>query len=281
MGISAIRTNMHAKGERSSMTRSCGRSRRQVLATVGGALSLSGCVLNETDGVRREDGVRHEFGEARDVGGRSVVLENVSVRKSIPALISNHVDVAAFEGDQFVVADARAVDGSPLDAALFGFDVAGRDVDSKTYLRDGAVSGENPLPLGFRVPTADYAAAAITWSGPDDPDVRWELPERIVGALGREPAFEVRRFEVPRQVSVRDPVPATVEVANGGERDGVFLAELGVAVSSDVGETRYEVAAGETVTRRESLQTHGASGELRVVLDWGFDRRSRTVNVED
>lgn len=227
------------------------------------------------------DATTYALGESHQgPGGGTVTVASAAVHVSITSLhvtgSSAHPDVGVREDAQFLVADVE-----PHDLEAFGVTVDGERVERNVYEPFGPDDGL----VAFEVPLADADSAAVVWTGGDD-RVRWELPDDVVADLAVRPAFEVRRFEVADAVDAGDPIPVTLEVANVGDRDGRFLAELGAVVLSDVGEAWFDVPAGETVTEDLSLTPsiytpmYGSSGDdLKVVLDWGADRLVRKVTV--
>ncbi|MFB6141255.1 MAG: hypothetical protein ABEJ26_12580 [Halosimplex sp.] len=73
----------------------------------------------------------------------------------------------------------------------------------------------------------------------------------------------------------------TLTVANGGEGDGVFLAEVGDPAMSDQPEVAFAVPAGETRTATRRVRVHAEGDEAAtVVLRWRGVRLERTLRAE-
>ncbi|MEF8800361.1 MAG: hypothetical protein V5A38_04255 [Halolamina sp.] len=220
-----------------------------------------------------------EPGESYTTDGGEVVVADPAVRNSIVsrsvAGSSTHPDVGAHKGAQFLVV---RLSGAP--AEEFAVEADGQAIDGNRYEPIEPDAGLT----AFQVTVIEADTAAVVWTGGDEP-VRWELPDPVVDAIGKLPKFELREFTMSDSVSPGEPIETTLTVANVGERDGRFLAELGAVVMSDVGEVWFDVPQGETVTAEFSLTPSiytpmdGSGDELTVVCDWGSDRAERTVKV--
>ena len=137
--------------------------------------------------------------------------------------------------------------------------------------------------VAIRVPLVDVPAAHVVWERNDGPQPRWRLPDDTVELLASRPQFEIERFDVPERVEAEETFAAAVDVKNGGDRPGRFLATLGAKRGSlGVPESSVSVDVGATGTLRESV-TASDDGDrpIRVILDWGAGRRERTVTVEN
>lgn len=229
-------------------------------------------------------------GDAFAAGDRTVTVESAAVRRSVASADVGspaHVDVAAPADAQFVACEVR-FEGGPVPAVEdFGVVADGGTGAVRTLRWRTFRTDESPLLVAVEVPVGRYDRAAVTWRRPDGDPVRWALPREAVRALGRVPEFAVRRFAVPDAVREGRAIDVTLDVANAGGRDGRFLAELGAVVVSDVGEVRFDVPAGGSVTREVALTPgsytpmYGDEGDpLRVVLDWGAGRMEREVAVD-
>lgn len=236
--------------------------------------------------VEPEAGDPVEFG-----GGRTVTVGFVGLYRSVRTYGVDspvHLDVATPADAQFVVAEvALGDDGDPVEPSQEPIPVA-IEVDGVENPVDRPVIIEEPgwttagTLVGFPVPVAPADAAAVVWTGDgggnDTP--RWRLPAGITESLGTAPQFSVEALQTPPWTDRTGEFPVRVTVSNTGDRDGRFLAEFGVAVISDVGETAFEVPAGETVERCLLAATgHVAAGysSLPVVLDTGSQRIRREV----
>lgn len=230
------------------------------------------------------------MGDAFVDGDRTVTVETAVVRRSVASmnvLSPAHVDVAAPADAQFVACEVRT-DGDPTPAVEdFGVVADGAAVEGRAV---GWWPASGPdgdlLRVAVEVPVGRYDRAAVAWRRPGAGTVQWALPRAQVRALGRVPAFDVLRFGVPDSVHEGESIDVTLEVANVGDRDGRFLAELGAVVLSDVGEVRFDVPAGESVSHEETLTPSlytpmsGDKGDpLRVVLNWGTGEMEREVAV--
>lgn len=252
--------------------------RRAALTLLGAA--LAGCTnrLPATDSPGDDSPTPGERLDPGETYGNGVAVEDFDARVSIatPDVSSTaHLDVAAFAGDQFLLADVTGVDADALGA----FDVAldGELLGAHTY----RVGGFEPTPMAFRVPTRDVETAAVVRT---DEDVRWRVPDEVTAALGKRPSFRVREFETPDSVEAGEAIDVELAVENDGDRGGRFLAELGATVLSDVGEVSFDVPVGETVRKTfavsPALATPPGDDSFRVVLDWGTGEMDATVTVE-
>jgi hypothetical protein len=224
--------------------------------------------------------------------GTTVTVEDVRVRKlvrSTSAGSPTHVDVACLDGHQFAVVDVEAADaeGDSIleDIRLFLAVDGGRypQADQHWYWAFPPGSYARPGLPAVPVPPTAATDAAIVWSRDADPVVRWNLSSETVNALGRSPAFTVRSFETPDSARRGTSFEATFTVANTGERDGHFTTEFGAGPISDHGEVTIEVPPGAERTHSGRLDPHypESRDEIDVTLDWGCDRRRRTVAVTD
>jgi len=205
--------------------------------------------------------------EVRDVLASVVTLDVGS---------SVHPDVAAFEGAQFL--SCAVTGGDEETVSRLDVELDGERLGARQFRHDTS----EPSPVAFRVPVRDVDAAAVVW--PDE-GVRWRVPDGSVADLGARPAFRVRRLGTPDTVAPGESIPVDLAVENVGDRDGRFLAELGTAAISDVGEVTVTVDVDETVERQFAVEPTadtppGDDDRFRVVLDWGTGRTERDVRVE-
>jgi len=145
------------------------------------------------------------------------------------------------------VAVAGTDDRGPTDLDLAAeTDVTEGRSDRVLLAGDGAAAGTERL--GFPVPFSPApSSGGVVWRRADAPAVRWEFGPDQVDALARPPEFEVRGFDVPDEAADGDRVPATLTVANVGDRDGTFRAGLGDAAMSAQPLVAVDVPAGERV----------------------------------
>lgn len=223
--------------------------------------------------------------------GWSVTLSNARVLK-IALRAGTHLDPVAFSGGQYVVVEVAAGgDANGPDTAGVLPDPAGFDVtlDGADAAPDGTgvwngypgTATDDVGTAAVPVATAESVQAAVRWQAPEE-SVEWRLDADHREAIAHEPAFEVREFAVPEAVEHGASFDASLTVANVGERDDRFLAELGATTISDTPEFEFVVPTGESVDRVEPVDPHYPTDaeELRVVLNWGVDRLVRTVAVE-
>lgn len=167
------------------------------------------------------------------------------------------------------VAVAGTDDRGPTDLDLAAeTDVTAGRSDRLLLAGDGTAAGTERF--GFPVPFSPApSSGGIVWRRADTPAVRWEFGPDHVDALARPPAFEVRGFDLPDGAADGDRVPATVTVANVGDRDGTFRAGLGNAAMSAQPLVAVDVPAGERVEHTHELRARFRDGaELTVVLRW-------------
>lgn len=211
--------------------------------------------------------------------GWSVAVENLAVRASVVEHGPTHWDPRWTEGGQFVAADLVVRgDGGPDPADL---PVACRtdtvDGAGRVFVAADSNRDDRRQRVAFPVPASpEPTDGAVVWTPEAGPEVRWRLPDAVLAAVARPPAFELREFAVEHAPG--DEVDVTLTVANAGEGDGTFLAEVGAAAMSDQGEVTVDVSAGETrtVTRRVYVETDAAD-ETTVVLRWRGETLERTV----
>ncbi|MFC6951728.1 hypothetical protein [Halorubellus litoreus] len=272
-------------------------SRRAVVAAVLPALAATAGCLDATDGgggtteptgtrstttnATTQDGTDEgDAAPARraDVDGRSVRLASARTSRAIVTLLAGtHPSVSAEADRQYVVVELEVSGDDPQqaarDACELRVDDAAIEPVSETVqpFTDG-------VHLAFSLPLdVDPEAVALAWVGAVETPV-FPLTNSLVPSLRNPPAFEVRPFQVPARAD-GDEVAVSFTVANVGEGDGEFLAELGSRAVSDQGELRVEVAAGETRTVTRSVGLVPSVNEQVVVLDWGSGTMERTVAV--
>lgn len=232
---------------------------------------------------------RLQLGESVDPAtGPTVTVTAVTVSELVRSTSigsPTHVDVACADGRQFVVleADATGADGtSVLGDVEFALDLDGTRYPGPDEQRYWALppGTDRPGRPAIAVPVADVTDGTVVWRREPSP-VRWDLPAEIVDALGRSPAFAVRSFDTPDAVARGERIDVAVTVANTGDREGRFVAELGAGPLSDHGEFTMPVPAGGERTHTELLEPFGSedAATVEVTLAWGCGRRRRSVAI--
>ncbi|MFB6160799.1 MAG: hypothetical protein ABEJ61_06440 [Haloferacaceae archaeon] len=266
-------------------------NRRRYLALLGAGIGLpAGCVgrsADEPSTPSREtttsssDGRRVGMDETVEVGDRRVTVGSPRVRKAVTTLGVHEPRVLA-EAGQFVVADVR-VDGSTPDRLD---DVALRSSVGGTPLPDG-----DPLPaldeggFAFPFPAERHETAAVRWAT-DERAVSWGLPATTRDALAREPRFSVEELAVP---SRDGRLVLELTVANDGERDGRFLAEVSMEAFSGREVVEFSVPVGASRRysgRAEKMLLYfenngGGTLTLQYPGPDGMRGRERTVDVPE
>lgn len=286
-------------------------SRRRTLRAVGLAVAATaGCV--DADDPSRDDRTdppdddtgtdsptdatpTRGMGDPFDTeDGRTVTVSDPAVHPSVVSVefvsSTHYYERVADAGDGQYVAFDVAAEG--VDLGEGGREQYGEPIDVPLAV---SVDGDRyaaPIPVGrdgepdtdrvaIPVPVTDADDAAVVWARDDGPQPRWPLGGTLVDDIAAAPAFELRSWSVPDRVERGTAFDVSVTVANVGERDGRFLATLGVEQGSlGVPERSVAVRAGET--RRHTVtidpEAHEAD-DLRVVLDWAGGRRTATVEV--
>ncbi|WP_439025661.1 hypothetical protein [Haloarchaeobius sp. DT45] len=217
--------------------------------------------------------------------GYSLSVEDIGVfRRTTTIQHSNHVDVAADPETQYVVATVVVLPpetGEPAEDPPNPTDrrfVA--TLDGETY--DDAFATEfgsqYATTIAVPVPTGLDPAEGTLQVGHRGEDGFWhQFTAEQLDRIAHVPRFTLDAFTVEAGNAT---VQATLEVSNSGDRDGRFLAELGTNDISDTPEVSFEVPAGETVTKRESVAIYAEdAAEVTVVCNWGDTYHRRTVEV--
>lgn len=279
------------------------RSRRAALRTLGIALSasLAGCLgtengrasttqlTSETKTPRKSEAttpgpVELDPDDSYSTDASwSLTVDDVAVRIAVVDTGTIHPDPVWAEDGQFVVADFTVEGRDAPDPANLNVTcrVDTGDALGWTYVDADGPRDESSQPIGFEVPSSPApTAGAIVWAPDEGPEVRWTLSEATLANLARLPEFELKSFSVADAPG--DEVDATLTVANVGDGDGVFLAEVGAGAMSDQPEVEIAVPAGETrtVTRRV-LAGSPNGGPTRVVLRWRDTKIERTVEPSE
>lgn len=270
------------------------RSRRAVLAgAVPTVFGLAGCLDSSvgdgrtgtttrrsttTDATTTDGDGDASLGSSHDVDGRSVQLVSARTARAFVTLLSStHPSVTADADRQYVVVE---LDVSGEDAQSVAADACVLRVDG-----DVVLPVDEPVPpftdgvyLAFALSLdIDPESVSLAWRGTTG-TVEFTLSERVAATVAAPPAFEVRSFDVPARAD-GDAVEVSFAVANVGESDGEFLAELGTRALSDQGELRVAVPAGETTTVTRSVGLVPSVGEQTILLDWGSGSMERSVAV--
>lgn len=247
----------------------------------GGDTGRDDTATGSTDGGETTDGTADEDAPpatTHDVDGRTVRFVSARTARAIVTLLSStHPSVTADADRQYVVVEL-AVSGD--DAQSVAKDACELRVDDDAVqpvperVQPFTDSVHLAFALGLDVDPGDVSLA---WHG-EAKTVVFPVPGSVTTSLVAPPAFEVRSFDVPNTEG-GDRISVSFTVANVGESDGEFLAELGSTAISDQGELRVSVVAGETKTVTESVAIYPDAGDQTVVLDWGSGKLERTVQV--
>jgi hypothetical protein len=232
------------------------------------------------DGTTRDDAEEGDAAPARraDVDGRSVHLVSARTSRAIVTLLAGvHPSVSAEADRQYVVVELEVSGDDPQQAARDACELR-VDHDPVQPVGETVQPFTDGVHLAFSLPL-DVAPeeVSLAWVGAVETPV-FPLTHSLAGSLANPPEFEVRSFDVPARAD-GDEVAVSFTVANVGEGDGEFLAELGSRAISDQGELRVEVPAGQTVTVTRSVGLVPSANEQVVVLDWGSAKLERTVSV--
>jgi hypothetical protein len=232
-----------------------------------------------------------DAGEAYEGDGWTLAVENPRARRGIVEFGTAHPDPRLPADRQFVAFDVGVGGDGPdpadpcLAARLDGSRPFGtcerRYVHSeRNGERDGRAVQVTaaPVPLGIP-PDPAAASASVVWRRENGAEVAWRLPDAVLAALRSPPRFEVRSVAAPDAAEPEAEFPVEVAVANVGERDGVFVAEVGPAAMSDQPDFELPVPAGETARTTRQVRAHFPEGEdeTTVRLNWDRDALTRTV----
>jgi hypothetical protein len=213
-----------------------------------------------------------------DVDGRRVRLLSTWTGRAIVTLLAGaHPSVSADRDRQYVVVELAVSGGDAQSAAA---DACVLEIDDATVepVPESVRPFTDGVHLAFALPLdVDPETVTLAWVGAAE-TVRFPLSDAVASSLRSPPAFEGRSFDVPATAD-GDAVEVSFTVANVGEGDGEFLAELGTRALSDQSEVRVPVDAGETETVTRTVGLVPSAGEQRVVLDWGWNSLERTVAV--
>ena len=276
--------------------------RRRYLALIGaGVGSFGGCVgrppggsgtgaptgtntpsespVSEPTTTPTPDGTRVPVGESVEAGGLPMTVSNPRVRKGVFAMGVHGPAVRAADG-QFVVVDVT-VDGEAPDLLQCG--TPRSSVESELVPEGQAVSTTTGGVYAVPFPAERQEAAAVAWET-DSRTVRWTFPGGIRDTLPRVPRFHVEEMDIVRRDG---QLVLELTVANEGEREGVFIAEVSqrafsgndvVSFSVPAGESRmYTGRAGKMLLYFEN--NGGGTLTLRYLGDGGVSGMERTRTV--
>ena len=273
-------------------------SRRRVLSLLGaGFYTLSGCLAVDGSGSdsipatettrvttgpatrTTRESVRLPVGSAYEAGGRSITVGNARVQESIEEFTGAWVQLATVPHSQFVVVDVRTGGAELPRSNEFIVQVDGQPTTAdRTYVVSDDRSNESSETYAFPV-EIDPApeSVEVVW---EPKQVRWEIGSGVVDEIPNAPQFEVRSFSAPAETERGTDVTLSVTVANVGEANGTFRAELGPTSYSHVGIIAVDIPRGETVTYEDSFKGYlEDESAVSYYLDWGEDGLVRTVDV--
>lgn len=254
------------------VTRSAGR-RPFLGSAAAAATALAGCAGSSPDEKRVPVGQ----------SARGTTVDAVWFRVAFRYRYGAHLRTKASADSQFVFAHVVPA-RPPADFALAvgdreygaGDELAGVDVEGIRF-GDGH-SYDDGRVVGFEVPR-DLSAdsAAVTWSGGP---AAWTLDADAIRRLTSPPSFAVAALDVPDSVAAGAEFEAAATVRNDGGRDGVFLAEAGLATRSDLAGVRLTVPAGGTATWTETFRAPPEGDSVEFRFDWGTDAATRTIALD-
>lgn len=257
------------------------RSRRETLQA-GICLfssTLAGCLTGTgTPTEPPEEPVSLAPGESFETAdGWSLTVELVGVQIAVVRAGTVHSDPVYGDDEQYVVADVATDDGpDPADLNVF-VRTDTQDRSNRRYVRADSNVADLRQRFGYAVPVSPAPSdGAVVWEPDDERGVRWELPADLLDQIARPPAFDLQGFEA--EDAPGDEVEVTLTVANTGEGDGTFVAEVGDAEVSDQPEVFVDVPAGETVTVERRAWAAFVNDEVTVVVRWRGERLERTVD---
>jgi hypothetical protein len=218
--------------------------------------------------------------------GRPVPVDGTEYRVATPRLSKGLVALGVHDATlrssagQFVVVDVRR-DGDPPD--LLTDTPIRPTVDGSTPPDSDPVPSADTGRWGFPFPVVESDTAAIRWRTPGT-TIYWDLPTGMRAALASEPNFRVQSVAVPRRDG---DLVLDLLVANDGQRDGMFRAEVSMESFSGSEIIEFPVLAGESrryTGRAEKILLYfenNGGGTLTVTYPGGdgLTRLERTVEV--
>lgn len=212
------------------------------------------------------------------------VTANVILRSAIRYVKNDDaIGVDPPEGDQFAFVYPPGP-GSDLSPDAFGLELGDRWFAPRATIPgfmlhtpgvgEAYTEGDRSGWLVFDVTKVDADDGALVQDG-----TRTPLPEDSLPAFAAAPAFSIESVSVPDAVSADEFISVTVEVANDGDREGMFLAGIQRDGTFQTVEVTVGVGAVETATKRLEVGVDpGGTEPLRLVHAGG--RESYTVHVE-
>jgi hypothetical protein len=196
---------------------------------------------------------------------------------------------------QYLVLDLRKPDGSSL-TNTYGFE---HELPLAVEL-DGERFGPDAVPVvdvepnrdpvdpesiddhlaALPIPIGPVDSGSVVWVG-SAPDVRWELPSDVFSLMADAPRFEIRSFE-PRPMAAGG-FELDLAVANTGDRDGVWLAQVSIRAANDISDVfGYSISQGETIHRtvRPRVLTAGFLSGTVTIQFWSSTSYEETVEAE-
>lgn len=206
---------------------------------------------------------RVQMGQTVTVGDARLTVTNPRLSKAV-FVKGVHDPRLQTSSGQYVTVDVT-IDGHPpedLDTESL------RPAVDRTVLTDmrtfpTTVEGEFAVPF----PTGKHDTAAIRWHY-EETRVSWILPATVRTSLAMEPTFRIERLAVPRRDGQR---VLELTVANEGERDGQFKAEVSIEGFSGNAVIEFPVPAGESRSYR------GRPGKILLYIE---DNLGETMTVQ-
>ncbi|MDS0242248.1 MULTISPECIES: hypothetical protein [unclassified Haloferax] len=247
--------------------------RRKLIHTIASVpVLLSGCISNVdrysgTDNSSQGDRLPLSESIQTDQGW-SLSVTNTRVRKCVIQTNTVHSNPACGQGTQYLLVDVETSGSDAPSASTLniGFDFAGKYIEAQPL---DSRSNQKSMVATYAV-TVDVSSApsgaTIVWQGERDEQARWAVPKETVTKLSSSPEFHIESFEAPDTAADGQEVEVLITVANQGDRDGRFIAELGDAALSDQPEISIEVKKGESVTEIYDIEVNYLEEEKMVLV---------------
>lgn len=261
--------------------------RRQFLATTGSSVSflVTGCSSTDVNASRNspsetatptETGTSSETATSTPTQIRRVPIGQTATVGDVPLTVNNpRVSKAVFAqgvhdpalrtiAGQYVTVDVT-INGRPRDDLVTD---TLRPAVGSTVLTDmipvpTITEGEFAVPF----PAEEHDTAAIRWQH-EKTQVSWILPATVRESLALEPKFRIETFALPRRDG---QLVLELTVANEGERDGQFKAEVSIKGYSGNAVIEFPVPAGESRSYR------GRPGKILLYFEDGL---GETITVQ-
>lgn len=184
------------------------------------------------------------------------------------------------DNDKFT--GSRMVGGASLTEIMMWHSTLGRPYSHRV--------GEGTIV--FEIPTGLDTQRAVVEHGPKAGGAEQvhEVNERAVQSMRSTPSFSVEDVDMPDAVTRGNPATVSIEVRNGGSRDGVFRAIFGPESTSHKYPVTFPVRNGEQVTYDigfvfpppiPDLNVDEDADSIAYTLDWGPGSRENTITVND